>query len=120
MQPAANNDEVRVTGRLAADAHLGYTTDTPPVAVLTFEVHPAKGLPYQVRQVLGADPNVHFVAGAKAGSLRRGTAVQVFAKGLRTQSDHGVALLHLLDVTNVFPLTAPADRTQATTTTEDA
>ena len=119
-QQAVIADEIRVTGKLHEDAHMACTPETasaPPVAVISFELHPAKGLPYLVRQVLGSDPSAHIVAAAKARTLKRGTGVQVFAKGLSARSDHGIAALHLLDVTHVFPLsTNLAAHTEATTT----
>ena len=112
-------DEIRVTGQLHADACMTCTPETasgPPIAAVTFEVHPAKGMPYMVYQVFGPAPSAHIAAAAKARTLRRGTAVQVFAKGLRAQSDHGYACLHLMDVTHVLPLsTNPATHTEATT-----
>lgn len=113
-------DEIRVTGRLHEDARMTCTPETasaPPVAVITFQLHPAKGMPYLVQQVLGSDPSSHIVAAAKARTLKRGAAVQVFAKGLRARTDHGIAALQLMEVTHVFPLsTNQATHTEATTT----
>ena len=112
-------DEIRVTGQLHADACMTCTPETingPPVAAVFFEIHPAKGMPYIVHQVFGPEPSAHIAADAKARTLKRGTAVRVFAQGLRAQSDHGYACLHLMKVTDVLPLsTNPAAYTEATT-----
>lgn len=98
-------DGIEVTGVIAENAHLGFTAGDPPNAVLTFEIHPDKGMPYRVRKVLGTDPSVHMQASTEVHALRRGTTVAVQAKGLRVQADHGHAALVMLDVQAIHPLT---------------
>jgi hypothetical protein len=99
----AGPDELRIVGTLADDASLTYapTTTREVTAVLSFLVRPAKGLPYMVRQVLGTDPKAHFAAAGKVTQMRRGRTVEVYAKGLRAQTDHGDACLVALDVTSI-------------------
>lgn len=119
----AHQDEVRLTGTLHDDAELRYTPDASPTALLCFEMHPAKGLPYRVRQVLGTDPTAHMIAAAKRVALKRGSTVVVYAKGMRATHDHGTAALVLLDVSDVMPLStqthsrhgAPIERDATTT-----
>lgn len=101
------HDEVRIIGQLRNDAVLGYTAQQPPVAVLSLEIHPAKGRPYRISQVLGTDPTVHMIAAGKLCTLRRGAWVAVKGAGLRDQSDHGLAVLAVLDVTEVHAISAP-------------
>lgn len=107
-------DELRVRGTLYEDAKFTVQPGIEPVGHLSFEIHPSIGLPYRVHQSVGTDPSAHIAASAKARTLRRGTAVQVYAKGLRSQTDHGVAALVLMGVTGVYPVSQPA-RTEATT-----
>lgn len=119
-------DEVRITGVLHADAELRYIPGENPAAMMLLEIHPAKGLPYRVRQMLGTDPTAHMIAGAKRASLKRGTTVAVYAKGMRATHDHDIAALLLIDVTDVMPLTLPpqsrhvAPERDTPTTTDDS
>jgi hypothetical protein len=95
------HDRIRIEGVLKDDAVLGYQPNaTYATATLCFEIHPAKGMPYRVRQFLGTD--------AKLVALRRGARVAVYAAGARVQADHGVSALFLIDVTDVHPLPTPA------------
>lgn len=97
-------DELRVIGRLVDDAQLTFTAGAHPHAVLCLEIAPAVGQPYRVRQDMGDDPTLHFALAGMVARLRRGSVVQVTAKGLLAQSDHGRAGLRLLGVTDVSPL----------------
>jgi hypothetical protein len=120
-----HQDQVRITGTLHADAELRYIPGETPAAMLCLEIHPAKGLPYRARQMLGTDPTAHMIAGAKRATLKRGTTVAVYAKGMRATHDHDMAVLLLIDVTDVMPLTLPPkshhgapERDAAPTTTD--
>ena len=113
-------DQVRITGQLHEHAHLAYTTQQPPVAVLTLTIHPAKGRPYHITQVLGTDPTDHLIAAGKLCMLRRGAWVAVYGAGLRDQSDHGVACLAVLDVTDVHVIDLPPKPAATLATTQEA
>lgn len=95
-------DEICVTGRLFADAALKYTATNPAAAVLSFDIHPAKGLPYFIRHPVGTDPSAQIAAAAKVRLLRKGCMVRVFAAGARFQHDHEVAGIRMLDVSSVI------------------
>lgn len=110
---------IRITGILSEDAQLGYTPGLKPTATLHFELCPAKGLPYRVRQHLGEDPSAHLSAAAKLVALRRGAEVAVYGAGLRAQSDFGHAALFVLDVTDVHPLSMPPKAAKADPSQED-
>lgn len=107
-----HKDEVNVTGTVAADAVLTFTGE-PHQAVLSFRIDPCKGLPYLVRQVIGTEPSAQEAARSKARLLKKNTPVRVYAKGLRFQSDHDIAAVRLLDVSDVIPLALPEPRTEA-------
>lgn len=100
-------EAIRITGLIHEDAVLGYVPGIKTLAVLSFEIHPERGMPYRIRQRLGDDPNKHLTASAKLAVLRRGCEVAVYGSGLRLQSDHGIAALMVLDVTDVHPLSLP-------------
>jgi hypothetical protein len=103
------HDRIRIEGVLKDDAVLGYQPNaTYATATLCFEIHPAKGMPYRVRQFLGTDATLHMTTEAKLVALRRGARVAVYAAGARVQADHGVSALFLIDVTDVHPLPTPA------------
>lgn len=121
MAEAQTNIEggIRITGKLADDAHLGFTPGEPSTAVLTLMVTPAKGLPYVVRQTIGTDPSAHIAAQAKLRVLRRGDEVSVYAEGLRAQSDHGVAALRAVGVTHVLPISSALTRRVAESLAEE-
>lgn len=111
-------DGVRITGLIHEDAALGYIPGIKPQAVLSFEVHPKRGMPYRIRQHLGDDPSKHITTSAKLRVLRRGCEVAVYGSGLRLQSDHGISALVVLDVTEVHPLATP-QHSEASTHSED-
>lgn len=95
---------VRITGQLTEDAQLLYTPGERPAAVLRLMLQTPIGLPYHVKHFLGDDPNAHLAAKAKLPIMRRGSLAAVYCHGLRAQSDHGVACLSLVNVTDVMPL----------------
>ena len=98
-------DEIRVTGRLVEDAHFVASHGANPAAILILNIEPTKGMPYHARLVLGVTEADHYRGQARALSMKRGVHVRVFAKGLRISSDHGKAMLVLMDVTDAFPIT---------------
>jgi len=95
---------IRITGELTQDAALLYTPGATPTAHLELHIDADIGLPYVARHPLGADPNAHMAAQAKLIMLRRGAQVAVYGAGLRAQSDHGIACLAVLRVSDVLPL----------------
>jgi hypothetical protein len=111
-QTLQHTDEVNVIGTLACDAQLTFTGE-PHQAVLAFQICPSRGLPYLVRQVIGAEPAAQEAARHKARLLKKNTPVRVYARGMRFQSDHDVAGLRLLDVTAVIPLAIPEPHIEA-------
>lgn len=94
--------EVRISGTLYEDAHFFCTSGANPQPVLQMIVLTTTGLPYFVKQVFGAAGADHYIAAAKAKTLKRGQFVQVYAAGLRAQSDHGMAGLAALGVSAIF------------------
>lgn len=111
MNEVSSGDELRVTGTLMSDATLLYSYGEVKQAWLHVEIRPSMGLPYSAKQALGTDPKDHYAAAAKARTFKRGARVQVYAKGLRAQADHGEARLAMLDVTGVFLINHQADET---------
>lgn len=109
------DDELRVTGTLVSDASMLYSAGETKTAFLVVEIRPAQGLPYIAKQNLGTDPKDHYAAAAKAATFKRGCRVQVYARGLRAQTDHGHARLALLGVTGVFLINHRADETASHT-----
>lgn len=108
------SDELRVTGTLMSDATLLYSHGDIKHAWLQVEIRPAQGLPYIAKQALGTDPKDHYAAAAKAHTFKRGARVQVYAMGLRAQTDHGHARLAMLGVTGVFLINHQADEPAST------
>lgn len=105
----SSSNELRVTGTLTSDAALLYSHGDITYAWLQVEIRPALGLPYVAKQALGSDPKDHYAAAAKARTFKRGACVQVYATGLRAQSDHGQARLFMLGVTGIFLINHQAD-----------
>lgn len=101
-------DAIRVTGTLARDASLLRTTGTPPHLLLDMEIQPAQGLPYTARVDLGDDMVHHMAAEAMAPLLRSGAVVSVAARSLMPRTDHGHAVLRLIDPHTVLVATAPS------------
>jgi hypothetical protein len=106
-----SDDILKIKGTLRSDAVLLYTPGGTH-AILQLEIHPAKGLPYRVRQPLGSNPTDHLIARAKLAALKTGAVVAVYAAGLRTCTDHDIAALVPVDVTDVIPLSPPPLRSQ--------
>lgn len=100
-----SDNGIRITGELTKDAEVLYQPGTNgTTAMLELHLSADKGLPYVVRQMLGADPSVHIAASAKLAILRRGSKAAVYAIGLRAQSDHSIARLMALGVSDVLAL----------------
>lgn len=116
MTTQQSNDGVRITGSVSHDALVSYTPDAEPTAVLTLQLETSTGLPYTVRQVIGKDVNQQLAAVSKARLLRRGCEIAVYGKGLRVKSDHDIACLTVMDVSDILPLSVPSP----TSTKQDA
>lgn len=93
--------QVRVTGVLELDAEIRFTPGAEPHAVLLLQIQPPRGLPYVVRQDLGADPTDHMHAEARLVGLRRGALVSATGGWLRMQRDHGREVLVLMQCAGV-------------------
>lgn len=106
-----SKDGIRITGSVSHDALVSYTPDAQPTAVLTLQLQTSAGMPYTVRQVIGKDVNQQLAAVAKARLMRRGCEVAVYGKGLRIKSDHDIASLAVVDVSDVLPLSVPSPST---------
>jgi hypothetical protein len=109
-------DAIRVTGALAEDARLSLSTGQPPHAFLSLHITPIHGLAYTAQADLGDDATDHMAAEAMLPQLRRGALVSVGGRALRLRTDHGHALLQVLDARHVL-LLQPAPAASATMTT---
>lgn len=101
-RPPCDADAIRVTGTLARDADLRRTTGTPPHLLLDMEIQPAQGLPYTARVDLGDDVANHMAAEAMAPLLRAGAVVSVAGRSLVARTDHGHAVLRVVDPHSVL------------------
>lgn len=106
--PAHPDCAIKINGTLQRDAEVRHTAGQPSHAVIVAELRTGKGLPYQLLQDLGTEPAAHLAAVAKARLLRRGALCTAWAKGLMPQTDHGQAVLRLIDVTDVIPHDIPS------------
>ncbi|TAL00154.1 MAG: hypothetical protein EPO09_00100 [Aquabacterium sp.] len=107
IKPTDGTNEVRISGTLYEDARFFCTAGGQPQPVLQMIVLTSTGLPYFVKQVFGTDGADHYIAAAKARTLKKGRHVQVYAAGLRAQSDHGMAGLLALGVSAIFSTEPP-------------
>lgn len=111
---------IRVTGPLAEEARLTFSTGQPPHAFLVLRLAPLHGLAYHAQIDLGDDAADHMDAQALLPGMRAGALVSVAARALRLRTDHGHAVLQLLDAEHVLllqPTAAPARAAQPTNTT---
>jgi hypothetical protein len=72
-------------------------------ACLELHIETGAGYPFIARQLVSADPAAQHAAAAKAAVLDRGVLVHAYARGCVARTDHGIAALQLLDVTDVIP-----------------
>ena len=101
VQPAAHHDgAIEIVGDLAQDAELRLGAKAGS-AVLVFTVETGLGFPYEVIQPYSADPADLQAATVLQRALRRGASVRVTAHGCLPRTDHGHAVLQLLEVTHI-------------------
>lgn len=100
-------DAIRVTGTLAEDARLTFSTGAVPHAFLFVRLAPEHGLHYHAQVDLGDDTADHMAAEAMLPQLRRGALVSLGGRALRLRSDHGHALLQVLDARHALLLQPP-------------
>lgn len=108
--PAAHVvDHVRVTGALLADAHLVTSAGQPPHRFLVLDIKPPHGLAYHAQVDLGTAEADHRATEALLPELRAGAVVSVGGTELRLRTDHGHAVLAVLDARHVLVLADPID-----------
>lgn len=110
--PGQPLDAIRVTGPLAEEARLTFSTGQPPHAFLFLHLAPLQGLAYHAQVDLGADAADHMAAEALLPQLRPGALVSVGARALRLRTDHGHAVLQLLDARHALLLQGPVNPAQ--------
>jgi hypothetical protein len=101
--PPSQDGVLEIVGQLLHDAELRVGADGTH-GVLQLEVTTGKGFPYEVLRPITGSPTDYQAAKALAQSLRRGTNVRIHARGAMPRLDHGLAVLRLLDVTDVTPI----------------
>lgn len=106
--PGPAVDAIRVTGALADEARLSFSTGQPPHAFLSLHLAPLHGLAYHAQLDLGIDAADHMAAEALLPQLRAGALVSVGGRALRLRTDHGHAVLQLLDARHALLLQGPA------------
>ncbi len=94
---------VEVCGRLVHDAELRLQSDGAR-GVLHIEISTGRGFAYAATFAVSGEPHVLQEAATLARQLRRGTSARVRALGCLPRTDHGHALLNLLDVIAVTPI----------------
>lgn len=100
-------DQLRVAGRLTADARLVHSTGAMPHAFLFLDFAPALGMPYRARVDLGTELADHMAAEALLPQLRTGAAISVAGRALQLRSDHHMAALAVVDAQAVLLLQHP-------------
>ena len=100
-------DAVRVTGALAAPAHLVTSVGRVPHRFLVVDLQAAQGFPYHAQVDLGTDAHDHRTVEALLPHLRTGALVSVGGSELRPRTDHGRAVLVVVDARNVLLLQDP-------------
>lgn len=68
---------------------------------LTFEVETGMGFPFAVWQAVSEGPDALQAATVLQHKLTRGATVRVKARGCSPRTDHGRAVLQLIDVLDV-------------------
>ena len=102
--PVSAMHSVRITGTLIDDAQVRYTPGAKPHALLFLSITQGCGMPYEVRQDYGDDATrITALLNKVHHTLRRGTEVTVYARGITPRTDHGHAVLKLEHVTDVIP-----------------
>ncbi len=91
---------IEISGRVAHDAELRVQPDGAR-GVLVLELDTGSGYPYAVTLPVTGDHHSLQDAQALARSLRRGTFARVRAHGCLPRTDHGNAVLQLLNVETV-------------------
>lgn len=91
---------IDVEGQLQHDAELRLQPDGKR-GVIALELATGRGFMFAATVVVDGDPHALQDAQALARSLRRGTSIRVHAHGCLPRTDHGHAVLQLLEVTNV-------------------
>jgi hypothetical protein len=99
---ACTNNGLQVTGHLTQRAELRVCAGGTS-AVLELHIDTGSGYPVIARQLVSGDPAAQRAAASKAAALDRGVLVRAYARGCVARTDHGVAALFLLDVTDVIP-----------------
>lgn len=85
---------VTVEGHLLADAaHVTFGPDR--AAGITLTINAGRGMPFEVRHVVGATPESHINAERLAQAMRCGLPCTVVAERVEPRSDHGAAVLVL-------------------------
>lgn len=92
--------EIQISGQLINDAELRMGAGGGR-GVLIFELDTGSGFPYEVLRPIPAGANDLQAATTLQRALRRGVSVRVSAHGCIPRTDHGHAVLQLLEVTNV-------------------
>ncbi len=93
--PPAHPGALRVSGQLADDARLTFSTGRQPHMHLHLRMRPAAGLQYVATLDLGDDAADHMAAEALLPHLRTGAMVSAAAAALQLRMDHGHAVLVL-------------------------
>ena len=93
---------IDVEGQLEHDAELRVQADGKR-AVVAIELSTGMGFRFAAALFVVGDPHVLQDAQALARSLRRGITVRVRARGCHPRTDHGTAVLQLLEVESVAP-----------------
>lgn len=99
--------QIRITGRLAADAQFRLSTGPRPYGQLTLLIGQPDDLPVRCTQITGGSEAAITAAKAKAASLPRGTLVTVYGRALVQHTNRD--LLELAGVHDVT-FTPPTPR----------
>lgn len=91
---------IEIVGTLIQDAELRVGASSGS-AVIVFMLGTGNGYPYEVIRPVPADPGDLHAATTLQRALRRGVSVRVAAHGCIPRTDHGHAVLRLLEVTNI-------------------
>jgi hypothetical protein len=94
---------LRVTGILLNHAEVRHSAGNESHALLVAHISTGAGMPHEATQDLGTSPAAHIAAESKARLLRRGTAVTAVCRGALPRTDHGNAVLRLVDVSELIP-----------------
>lgn len=93
---------ITVRGVAMQPAVFSVTHQEPHQGVLEVFVRLDCGMPVRVVQQVGTEPSAHIAASSKARAIQRGAQVEATGAGLLPQSDHGIACLRLLGVSDVL------------------